>query len=51
MGPASYRSMDETALLGVGGFPPRGTVVVIELIGCVCVCVKVCYWKRPLGLV
>ena len=37
MGPASYRSMDETALLGVGGFPPLGTVVVIELIRCVCV--------------
>ena len=49
MGPASYRSMDETALLGVGGSPPLGTV--IELIGCVDVCVKACCWKRPLGLV
>jgi len=38
MGPASYRSMDETALLGVGGPLPLGALVGIELIGYACVC-------------
>ncbi|CUS09030.1 unnamed protein product [Tuber aestivum] len=35
MGPASYRSMDETALLGIGGTLLLDIVVGIELTGCV----------------